>query len=451
VQQSGDRLRVNARLLRPDGSVAWAGETESNLSDLFALETRLADSIISGLSVKVSAAEQRTAIEPPTRNQRALEAYWQGLAFLDRTDASAVLSAIASFEQATALDPQFASAFGGLGESYRRQYAVTGQRIWVDRATAAISHGLAIDPRQADVRLALASLYGQIGRSSDAIGELRTIISQYPENDEAHRRLAVILSQTGMVDDALAEYRRAVSLRPQYWRPHEALGLFLYAQQRLPAAVAEFTRVVELHPDAVAYFRRGTALQSMGDRRRAHADYDRSIQIEPSAGVYSNLGALAFDEGRFSDAADAFSAAVRLRPNRALYHRNLGDAYKKLKRDADAHAEYLKAVALAQDGLRVNPTDATLLSQLSVYEAKIGDGAGAKRHSDEALARNSASPEVLFHRGVALALLGETPAAIQALEAAVAHGYNARQLLTEDDLATLAKVPAFRRLVQSTP
>src|SRR5207244_12329512 len=78
VQQSGDRLRVNAKLVRPDGSVTWAGEADSLVADLFTLETRLAAAVMAGLSVNVSAAERQTAIIPPTQNQQALEAYWQG-------------------------------------------------------------------------------------------------------------------------------------------------------------------------------------------------------------------------------------------------------------------------------------------------------------------------------------------------------------------------------------
>ena len=62
VQQSGDRLRVNAKLIQPDGAVKWAGEAEAATSDLFGLETRLAASgRVGGRSTAGIHAADRTA------------------------------------------------------------------------------------------------------------------------------------------------------------------------------------------------------------------------------------------------------------------------------------------------------------------------------------------------------------------------------------------------------
>lgn len=450
VQQSGDRLRVTARLLRPDGSVAWAGDTDAAASDLFSLETRLAGSIIAGLPVRVSAAEQQTAVVPGTTNRAALEAYWQGLAFMDRGDRTSIQSAITSLERATALDSRFASAFGALGESYRRQYVFTNDSAWIGKAMTAISNGLAIDPRRTDVRISLATLYTQTGRVAEAVNELRAIVGQSPDNDEAHARLGSALNRMNRPDEALAEYQSAVALRPQYWRHHQAIGNFFYTQRRLPEAVAAFSRVIEIRSDdATTFALRGAAYHAMGDRARARADYERSISLRPNAATYSNMGLLAYEDGRHEDAVRAFSAAIALAPKIAAFHRNLGDAYLRLRRDANARAEYLAAVALAEDALRVDPNEPVALTQLAIYEAKVGRVAEARRHADEAVARNNTNPDVLYRRGVALALVGDTDAAIAALSGAVTRGYSVESLRKDDDLGTLAGAPAFRQLLQS--
>ena len=97
----------------------------------------------------------------------------------------------------------------------------------------------------------------------------------------------------------------------------------------------------------------------------------------------------------------------------------------------------------------MNPNDATVLSQLAVYEAKVGRANEARRHMDAAIAQNSTSPEVLFRRGVALTLIGDRASAVAALRDAVNHGYSAAELRAEDDLSGLANVPEFRALAQS--
>ncbi|HXD73914.1 MAG TPA: tetratricopeptide repeat protein [Vicinamibacterales bacterium] len=451
VQQSGDRLRVSAKLLRPDGSVAWAGDADAPASDLFSLETRLAASIISGLPIPVAAAAQQTAVAPATGNREALEAYWQGLAFLDRQDRSSVSQAIASLEKATQLDSHFAAPYGALGEAYRLQYRDLGDKAAIDKASAAIERGLAIDPEHVEVRISLATLYMETGRAPAAAAEFREIIRRHPENDEAHSRLAAALARMGKPDEALVEYQTAVALRPQYWRNHQALAGFLLNQKRMPEAIQEFTRVIEIRPDdANAYLQRGAAFGLIGNNQRARADFEQSNRLMPNPSTYSNLGVLAFEEHRYVDAAQAFAAAIRQRPNRAMYHRNLGDAYLKLNRVSDARAEYATAVALTEDALRVNATDATTLSQLALYEAKAGRAKEARQHADQAVALDSANADVLFRKGVTLTLVGDTEAAVNALRLAVEHGYGVQQLRTEDDLARLAGVPAFQQLVNGS-
>ena len=452
VQQSGGRLRVSAKLLRPDGSVLWAGDADAPEADLFSLETQLAASMIAGLPIRLTAAEQQNAVVPPTQNREALEAYWQGMAFLDRGDPATLSLAIASLERATTLDSRFAVAFAALGDGYHQLYTRSGETALIPKATAAIERGLAIDPARTQVRMSLASLYTDTGRPAEAAVELRKIISEHPDNDEAHRRLGLLLNNTGQPEEALRELQVAATLRPEYWRNQQSLGFFFYTQKRLKEAVAAFTRVIAIRQDANAYLQRGSALQALGDRAGARADYEKTIALDAgNPAAYSNLGILAFEQQRYEDAASAFSAAIKLRPKRAIYHRNLGDAYIKLGRKDQARTAYVEAIALTNEALRVNPADANALSQLAVYEAKVGRAAEARRHADDAVKRNATSPDVLFRRGVALALLGDRAGALSALTSAVNHGYNVEQIRTEDDLSSLAGVPEFRKLTLSKP
>src|SRR5215831_5582847 len=86
LQQSGDRLHVNATLGAPDGRVLWSGDSEASLADLFQLENRLAVSLIEALRVTVSTEERASVARPPTSSREALDAYWQGIALLDLPD-----------------------------------------------------------------------------------------------------------------------------------------------------------------------------------------------------------------------------------------------------------------------------------------------------------------------------------------------------------------------------
>lgn len=452
VQQSGDRLRVNAKLIQPDGAVKWAGEAEAATSDLFGLETRLAAQVISALRVDVSAADRQRAFTPPTARPDALDAYWQGIAQLDRSDRTSVDRAIESFDRAIAIDPRFALAFVGLSDAYRWKYfdVAEGDRTLIKKATDAVTMALAADPTRTEARIASANLHRVTGQTSLAIDELRRVVAAEPANSEAYRRLGDALKAVGRSDEALQAFEKAVDIRPEYWRNHQAIALFYFESGKLADAVNAFTRVIALRPDdANAHMQRGVANQAAGNRAQARADLEESNRLSPNASAFANLGTIAYDEGRFADAAANFEAAVKLRPKRALYHRNLGDVYLRLDRRADAMRAYAVAVSLTEEALAVNPNDAVSRSQLAVYEAKLGRARAARGHIEQAIALNPTSPDIRYRRAVVFALNGDSNDALDALVDAVARGYSVALARSDDDLGRLRGLPRFRSIVES--
>ncbi|HET9834538.1 MAG TPA: protein kinase [Vicinamibacterales bacterium] len=449
MQQSGDRLRVNAKLLRADGSSAWSGDVEDSSSDLFALESRLATSIIAGLSINVPSKEQTAAVTPPTRNPEALEAYWQGLAEFDHTadEPAGFDRAISSFQRAVSLEPQFSLAYAAMGNAYRSKARATNDPALLDEATSQILEAVRIDPTQSETRLALANLYNQRGRSAAAVDELGRVLAQQPSNDNAHRLLGDVLIGQGHMEEGLSELNRAVALRPQYWRNQQSLGMALLRAGKLKEAIETFSRFAQLKPDEPwPYQQLGAAYQTLGDNARARQNYERSIALNPNASSYTNLATILYAEGKYQEAARTYEQAIRLLPKRALYRRNLGDTYLKLGRPADARAAYEKAVELAEDALHVNPNDAVTLSQLAVYEAKLERRREAEGHIGQAAKLSPTSADVLYRHAVVLALIGKADEALQKLSEAISHGYSRQLAREDDDLSSVRSLPAFQRL-----
>src|SRR5207249_2474488 len=76
VQRVGDRVRVNAQLIdaRIDGHV-WGEHYDRDVSDIFALESELAQKIVAQLQAKLSPAEKAALQEQPTANPAAYDRY----------------------------------------------------------------------------------------------------------------------------------------------------------------------------------------------------------------------------------------------------------------------------------------------------------------------------------------------------------------------------------------
>ncbi len=291
VQQSGDRLRVTVKLVKPDSSVAWGEVFEGTASELFQIQNTIVQQVITALNI-TDASAVGTSGRTITRNPEAFAEYSRGRALLDRVDVPGnIPAAIEAFTRAIEKDRNFALAHAGLGDAYWAQYQETDDNRWTEPALRSITEALRIDPGQPEVRLSLAQVYHGTGRSEDAIQELRRALTLAPNNDYAHRLLGIVFRDTGNSAEAETELKKAIELRPGYWRNHNFLAGFYYRTGRHAEALEAYRKVTELQPDnARGFLNLGTVYHAMGDTQKALENYKTAIGISPIAEAYSNIG-----------------------------------------------------------------------------------------------------------------------------------------------------------------
>src|ERR1700726_440810 len=117
VRRIGNRVRVNVQLINADNDEhIWAEDYDRDLTDVFAMQTDLAQKIVYTLQAKLSPNEKARLDGQPTQNPDAYLLFVQAHDFANRPDMfhDTSLKAEQLFEQATKLDPSFAAAFAGL-------------------------------------------------------------------------------------------------------------------------------------------------------------------------------------------------------------------------------------------------------------------------------------------------------------------------------------------------
>jgi tetratricopeptide (TPR) repeat protein len=449
VQLIGDRLRVSLNLIRADAAVAWADAVEGPVSSLFELQTRIASALAQAVVVQLSAADRVALAHQTTMNPEAFAAYSRGRALLDRRDIRGnTRAALAAFEEATERDPSFADAYAGRGEALWDLYLGTKDPALAQAAVDAGVEALRLAPDRASVRYSLALTLKGRGELRQAADELQRALILRPNYDDARRELGDVLARQGRLEEAIAEFRAAIALRPGYWPHYNALGSSLLRAARYEEAAEAFSRVLERQSDnASAHANLGAAYQFLGRLDEALASYERAVAIRPTPAAYSNIGSIHHRRGEFARAVEAYNRALQLAPNVAATHRNLGDAYRRLKRSSDAQAAYRNAVRLTQADLSVNRNDPLLNASLAVYAAKAGDTALAHRQLQIVDDLGASDVEVLYRVAVAHALVRAPDRAMEALERAVASGYSPTEVAVDDDLATLHGDPRFTALV----
>lgn len=157
VQRLGERLLLTVNLVRADDSVAWGGEYEGDMQDLFDLQRKLAGGLAGALQLSLSPDDVRRLEAPPTSDMDAYAEFSQGRDFLERTHVPENIDrAITLLESAVARDPTFVLAQAALGEAYWSKFQQTTASSWTERARLAAEEARRLDPDHPSVRYALA-------------------------------------------------------------------------------------------------------------------------------------------------------------------------------------------------------------------------------------------------------------------------------------------------------
>ena len=220
------------------------------------------------------------------------------------------------------LKPDFAAAHSNLGNALRAQGKL-------EEAIAAFRDG---DPAPARPRRGPLQPRHRPESPGEAGGGDRRI----PHGDPAPARRRRDPQQPrprpgsqGKLEEAIAAYREAIRLQPDYADAHTNLGIALHAQGKLEEAIAAYRTAIRLQPDdARPTYNLGTALQDQGklgggDRRISHGD-PAPARLRPR--TTHNLGTALFEQGKLEEAVAEYREAIRLQPDSAAAHSNLGYA-----------------------------------------------------------------------------------------------------------------------------
>lgn len=344
VRRAGNTVRITVQLINAvSGFHIWSQTYDRQLSDILKVQTDVATAVAQQLEVKLAGNETAVLELGSTRNPTAYEAYLRGSELLSTgsTAEAELRGALAAFDQAIALDPNYALAYS------RRAIALTDISIFVDLKPADIAAMRAQARQAAERAVALA-----------------------PELGDTHLALADVLS-VGMLDFAAAapEFDRALALSPGSARVQMGFAAFAAQLGHSEAAVSAARRAVSLDPQ------NGLARLTLGQVLTFAGHYDEALSVLRAAkGQLPNSDYVNFNVANTLLAAGQFEQARVLcesmtRPSQAPgRHLLLALAYHGLKRQADAENEAAQFKALSQDRGSV---------ELAGVYAQLGDKAAA--------------------------------------------------------------------------
>lgn len=395
-------------------------------SEMAMLQESAVAQVAAMLDLDVSPQRLAALSSGQTSVARVSALYLEGLGYLRRYEQrDNVARAIELFEEALTGDPGYALAAAALGQAEWRMYEHTHDTERVARATAACGRALGLSDELAATYITLGMIHSGTGHAAEAVGDFERALQREPLNSDAHRELAGAYELQGLFAEAEAAYQRTIELRPSCWAGYNNLGRFYFHRGRYEDAATQFLRLISLTPDnARGYSSLGGTYILLERWDEAREMFERSLEIEPTYIAYTNLGALCFQQERFTAAAEAFEHAVAYEDQ--ADHRawgNLGGAYDRLGRTAEARAAFEQALQLADEQRRVNPRDPSLPCLTAVYLEMLGGDAVAREMLEECLRLEPRDLETWFQAAHTFEKIGDRERALFCLSEALSRGY----------------------------
>jgi len=164
---------------------------------------------------------------------------------------------------------------------------------------------------------ALAELYLQSGRATEAINMLTALTQVVPDSLDYCSNLAGVLEQTGQAEAAVAQYQRLLALRPDFADAHFNLALVYRNARRYSDAVAEYEAAIRLgidRPEEV-YSNLGVLYADMRLADQARQMYEQALAIEPRyVPALFNLAGLLEEQGERKQALGVYQQILDIDP-----------------------------------------------------------------------------------------------------------------------------------------
>jgi len=296
VRRNAGRLSISTQLINAgDNSETWSEEFNRVTENLFEVQ----DSITRAINLKIhrrrpankGAAVASSVADRGTTNRDAYDLYLRGKLALERRG-TGVPQAIERFEQAIALDSNFARAHAGLAVALELLpiFAGTSSLAIHDRVVSSARHALALDSTQAEAYTALAMAYRDVNEWANSLAAHRKSIDLDSIDAHAHVQYGRTLFNLRRFAAASAEFERARALDPLSAVASAWTGHLLSVLGRNDAAIVELQRALDidsLNPPGL--FMMSEALIKAGKRDSAKAIAERIVRSlppwRPAAGV----------------------------------------------------------------------------------------------------------------------------------------------------------------------
>ncbi|MBZ5617853.1 MAG: tetratricopeptide repeat protein [Acidobacteriia bacterium] len=251
VRRSGDSVRVNAQLIdASNGYHLWSDRYDRELTETFRIQEDISQAIVEALRLRL--VKSVPPVRRQTANPEAYQLWLRGRHYSIRRNPRDLLRSRSYFEQAAALDPQFAQAHVGIAESWWETavFGIESPREAVAIGRCAVARALELDERSGEAH-AMLGIYSGVHDFNWAEAERQFLRARElnPGSPDIRMKYAVyLLEPTRRFAEARAEFETALEFDPLSPVVLAHVGQCLLLERRYGEAVECLQEAAEIDP-----------------------------------------------------------------------------------------------------------------------------------------------------------------------------------------------------------
>ena len=435
VQKSGDSVRVNVQLIKAEGdSHLWAETYDRKLTDIFAVETEVAQRIANSLEAKLTGREKEAINYVGTKIPAAYDAYLRAIALRNSQSRQDQERVIQYCRQAVALDPNYAAPWADIalaeGLRYTQGNKTDAQRALVKEAA---ENALRLDPDHGDGHAAMGMYIYYCLRDYDgALAELEKAREQAPNQAFIIQAIGLVKRRQGKLDECQELLLRAAQIDPVNQDIWTNLAWSYRGMRRFADAHAMLDRALAISPnDQAIVGRKADTYIAEGDLASAHRVLDPLNPRLTEDSFFSLITLLVF-ERKFDEAIAKITAGLAEDPSLpalivAFSNETLGALHLVAGRKDQALPFLQKADAELLAIKNQGNTSPEVLAALLEVHALLGRRADVEREIPEIIAAIAKDkwrgPSGEADAAGAYSILGDRDRALPILERLLAQPY----------------------------
>jgi tetratricopeptide (TPR) repeat protein len=290
IRRSGQRVRITAQLIDAStGNHIWADRYDGDLSDVFALQDKITNSVVAAIEPRLLEAESIRSHNRTPDDMRAWDLLMQATSLFWRLNKTDGETAISILRRAVKLYPEYAPAHSMLAFAMLLLGYLGYIEPQVKDATALASRAAELDRDDPWAYVALGFVSFIERRTDESIAHFQRALNLNPNFAAAHGYLGWTLSFDGQSDKSIAHSQTAIRMSPhdpQQVIFYGGMAAAHYLAGRYDEAINSALSVLRYRPTFNGARRLLiSALAQAGRLEEARTELDRLKSFQPDISI----------------------------------------------------------------------------------------------------------------------------------------------------------------------